>query len=73
LKNIGTICTVFKYLSLQKRCPKLLIKLGTDFEVWQKWKTVPFRFTFGTNNLETIPNFVVKEIPLHSGGYHMVL
>jgi hypothetical protein len=33
-----------------------LIKLGTDFEVGQKRKTVPFRFTFGTNNLEMIPN-----------------
>jgi hypothetical protein len=34
---------------------KLLIKLGTDFEVGQKRKTVPFRITFGTNNLEMIP------------------
>jgi hypothetical protein len=55
LGNIGTVCTVFKYVSLQKRYPKLLIKLGTDFEVGQKWKIVPFRFTFGTNNLEMIP------------------
>jgi hypothetical protein len=46
------VCIVFKYVSLQKRCPKLLIKLGTDFEVGEKQKTVPFRFTFGTNNLE---------------------
>jgi hypothetical protein len=28
---------------------------GTDFEVKQNGKTVPFRFTFGTNNLEMIP------------------
>jgi hypothetical protein len=53
LGNIGTVCTVFKYVSLQKRYPKLLIKLGTDFEVGQKRKIVPFRSTFGTNNLET--------------------
>jgi hypothetical protein len=58
LGNIGTGCTVFKYVSLQHRCPKLLIKLGTDFEVGQKWKTVPFRFTFGMNNLEMIPSGV---------------
>jgi hypothetical protein len=30
-----------------KRCPKLLIKLGTDFEFGQKRKIIPFRFTFG--------------------------
>jgi hypothetical protein len=36
LGNIGTVCTVFKYVSLQKRYPKLLIQLGTDFEVGQK-------------------------------------
>jgi hypothetical protein len=54
--NIGTVCTVFKYVLLQKRYPKLLIKLGTDFEVGQKRKTVPYRFTFGTNNLE-IPKY----------------
>jgi hypothetical protein len=56
LGNIGTVCTVFKYISLQKRYPKLLIKSGTDFEVGQKRKTVPFHFTFGMNNLEMIPN-----------------
>jgi hypothetical protein len=55
LGNIGTVCIVFKYVSLQKRYPKLLIKLGTDFEVGQKWKIVQFRFTFGMNNLEMIP------------------
>jgi hypothetical protein len=44
LGNIGTVCTVFKYVSLQKRYPKLLITLGTDFEVGQKRKTVPFHF-----------------------------
>jgi hypothetical protein len=45
LGNIGTAkCTVFKYVSLQKCYPKLLIKLGTDFEVGQKRKTVPFHF-----------------------------
>jgi hypothetical protein len=26
-----------------------------DFEVKQNGKTIPFRFTFGTNNLEMIP------------------
>jgi hypothetical protein len=52
---VCTVCTVFKYISLQKRYPKLLIKFGTDFEVGQKQETVPFRFTLGTNNLETIP------------------
>jgi hypothetical protein len=41
LGKIGTVYTVFKYVSLQKRYPKLLIKLGTDFEVEQKRKTVP--------------------------------
>jgi hypothetical protein len=41
---IGTVCTVFKYVLLQKHYPKLLIKLGTDFEVGQKRKTVPFHF-----------------------------
>jgi hypothetical protein len=51
------VCTVFKYVSLQKRYPKLLIKLGTDFEIGQKWKTDPFRFNFGPNNLEIIPYF----------------
>jgi hypothetical protein len=40
LGNIGMVCTVFKYVSLQKRYPKLLIKLGTDFEVGQKRKTL---------------------------------
>jgi hypothetical protein len=55
LGNIATVCTVFKYVSLQKRYPKLLIKLGTDFEVGEKRKIIPFHFTFGTNNLETIP------------------
>jgi hypothetical protein len=42
---------------LQKHYQKLLIKLGTDFEVRQKRKTVPFHLTFGTNNLEMIPKF----------------
>jgi hypothetical protein len=37
------VSTVFEYVLLQKRYPKLLIKLETDFEVGQKWKTVPFR------------------------------
>jgi hypothetical protein len=67
LGNIGTVCTVFKYVSLQKRYPKLLIKLGTDFEVVQKWKIVPFRFTFGTNNLEMIPN-LIRQKELFCGG-----
>jgi hypothetical protein len=44
LGNIGTVCTVFKYVLLQKRYLKLLIKLGTDFEVGQKRKTVSFHF-----------------------------
>jgi hypothetical protein len=53
------VCTVLKYVSLQKRYLKLLIKFGTDFEVRQKRKTVPFRFTLGTNNFEMIPYFHV--------------
>jgi hypothetical protein len=40
--NIVTVCTVFKYVSLQKRHPKLLIKLGTDFEVGKNGN--PFHF-----------------------------
>jgi hypothetical protein len=54
LGNIGMACTVLKYVSLQKPYPKLFIKLGTNFEVGQKWKTAPFRFIFRTNNLENI-------------------
>jgi hypothetical protein len=42
LGNIGMVCTVFKYISLKKRYLKLLIKLGTDFEVGKNGKR--FRF-----------------------------
>jgi hypothetical protein len=41
------VCTVFNYVSLQKRYLKLLMKLGTDFEVplssaieWVVWAVV---------------------------------
>jgi hypothetical protein len=72
LGNIGTVCTVFKYVSLQKPYPKLLIKLGTNFEVGQKQKTVPFRFSFGTNNLEMIPKSKKKISASLIGGIVLV-
>jgi hypothetical protein len=46
LGNIGTVCTVFKYVSLQKRYPKLLIKLEMDFEAGQKWKTISAEYNY---------------------------
>jgi hypothetical protein len=48
LGNIGTVCTVFKYVSLQKRkrYPKLLIKLGMDFEVGDKTENRSVSFHF---------------------------
>jgi hypothetical protein len=57
LGNIRTVCTVFKYVSLQRRFPKLLIKLGTDFEVGGgggKWKNIMFGFTLVKKNLAII-------------------
>jgi hypothetical protein len=49
--------TNFRYgYSFTRFCNgEIVSDCGTDFEVKQNGKTVPFHFTFGTNNLEMIP------------------
>jgi hypothetical protein len=61
--SYGTIlerfCNEFVTLFLKFQC-KMNFRYRY-FEVKQNGKTVPFRFTFGTNNLEVIPKGLTQQ------------